>query len=154
VSTKISAVQVFATVVFGLAAAFADEPGGKAVQPGLEQFDGAWVPVSVLDSGVAREESELKGLRTVVKAGKVIHYNKGEEYARGSFTIGAGKTPAEIDFTHESGSEKGQTHKGIYKVEGTTATFCYAEAGKDRPTEFASTKGSGTRLLVLKREKL
>jgi uncharacterized protein (TIGR03067 family) len=151
---KIPAAQALALVVFGLAAGASDEPEGKTARRELEKFDGSWVPVSVMDGGVAREEGELKGLRSVVKDGKVAHFNKGEEFARGSFTTDPGKTPAEIDYTHESGPEKGQTRKGIYKVEGATATFCYAPAGKDRPTEFASTRASGTRLLVLRKEKL
>jgi hypothetical protein len=46
-----------------------------------------------------------------------------------------------------------KTKLGIYEIDGTVYKYCLAPAGKPRPTEFVSKKGSGHSLGVSKREK-
>jgi hypothetical protein len=47
----------------------------------------------------------------------------------------------------------GKTIKGIYKIDENTLTSSVAQAGKARPTEFASKPGTGRTLRVFKRAK-
>src|SRR5437773_2528929 len=63
------------------------------------------------------------------------------------------KSPKEIDSLYTSGPASGKTVKGIYKIEGDTITYCWAEPDKDRPKEFESKSGAGVTLMVLKRVK-
>jgi len=42
---------------------------------------------------------------------------------------------------------------GIYELEPDSYKVCFAPAGKPRPTEFASTPGSGQILQLWKRQK-
>ena len=39
----------------------------------------------------------------------------------------------------------------IWRLEGDVLTYCVAEPGRPRPTEFATSKGDGRTLVVLKR---
>jgi uncharacterized protein (TIGR03067 family) len=61
--------------------------------------------------------------------------------------------PKTIDVTFTEGPEKGKSSYGIYELEGDTYRVCIGLTGKPRPTDFASTPGSGHVLEVLKREK-
>jgi uncharacterized protein (TIGR03067 family) len=62
-----------------------------------------------------------------------------------------GKQFKGFDAVGTSGPGKGMRFQGIYQVKGDTLELCFAPAGKARPTEFTAKKGSGNRLVVLKR---
>jgi uncharacterized protein (TIGR03067 family) len=62
-----------------------------------------------------------------------------------------GKQFKGFDAVGTSGPGKGLRFQGIYQVKGDTLELCFAPAGKARPTEFTAKKGSGNRLVVLKR---
>lgn len=51
------------------------------------------------------------------------------------------------------GPFKGKTTLGIYKLEGNQFTVCFAPPGKERPTEFSTTSGTGQFIHVWKRQK-
>jgi uncharacterized protein (TIGR03067 family) len=78
---------------------------------------------------------------------------RSKEVAKGTSEIDPTKTPKTIDFKPTDGSEKGKTFLGIYDIKQTCRKLCYAPAGKDRPTEFSSTPGSGNVLVIFQREK-
>ena len=68
-----------------------------------------------------------------------------------TFTLTAGK-PALIDLkTVYQGDKSVLLTKGIYAIEGDVLTYCIAGPGQQRPTEFATKKGDGRTLVVLKR---
>ena len=116
----------------------------------LEKFQGKWVPVSTTIDGKALDEDEIKHRSLVFKGEKMTLLYKDKERGTASLKIDPSKSPAQIDTTGEDGPRKGETLKGIYKIDGDTLTIC---VGKDRPTEFASKPGSGTQLFVHKRAK-
>ena len=51
------------------------------------------------------------------------------------------------------GPTKGQTHLGIYELDGDTVKFCFAAPGKERPTDFTAKASSGRTASVWKRDK-
>jgi uncharacterized protein (TIGR03067 family) len=63
------------------------------------------------------------------------------------------KNPKQIDFLHEEGPTKGKSDLGIYKIEGNTVTFCNEDAGKPRPTAFATKAGTTTSVIVIQKVK-
>ena len=77
----------------------------------------------------------------------------GEKIGTGTSQIDPTKKPKTIDFTPTEGDEKGKVFRGIYEIKTNCRKLCYAETGKDRPTEFSSKPGSGHVLVILQREK-
>jgi uncharacterized protein (TIGR03067 family) len=70
---------------------------------------------------------------------------------RGQFRLGTGRRSKRIDMLLTSGQARGRTVKGILDVDGDILRICYALPGRPRPTTFSSRRGSGNRLLVLRR---
>ena len=68
-----------------------------------------------------------------------------------TYTITAAR-PALIDLTTVSQDNPTGLHtRGIYSRHGEVLRYCIAAPGRPRPTEFATTKGDGYTLVVLKR---
>jgi len=67
--------------------------------------------------------------------------------------VDVAKKPKQLDITFTDGPDKGKTTLAIYELEDDTYKVCIDVGEKGRPTEFASKKGSGHVLQVLKREK-
>jgi uncharacterized protein (TIGR03067 family) len=130
----------------GLVAA-ADEDAKKE----YERFTGTWKFASIEVDGKKVPEEALKG--ALILKGDKWTLKHGDETGSGTYKVDLSKKPKTIDIEIMEGPQKGETMKGIYKLEGDTYTVCLAFKGKDRPTDFASKPGSGHVLEVLKREK-
>ena len=71
-----------------------------------------------------------------------------------TYTLTAAR-PALIDLTTVSQDNPTRLHtRGIYSLQGDVLTYCVAGPGGPRPAEFATTKGDGRTLVVLKRSPL
>jgi uncharacterized protein (TIGR03067 family) len=119
----------------------------------LEKFQGRWTTLSRVEDGKPSSEEDTKHHVAIIKGDLVTVLEKDKEVATGRLKIDASKNPTEYELTYESGPNKGNVRKGIYKFEGDILTACVAAAGKERPKEFASKPGSGVTLFVQKREK-
>lgn len=116
----------------------------------INKLDGKWVVVSVERDGKADEG--LKGAVRVNAGEKYTLTPKDGKAISGAFKVDPSKKPKTMDMLPSEGRYKGKTLLGIYELDGDTLKICFAEPGKDRPTEFTS-KGSGVVLAIHKREK-
>jgi len=113
----------------------------KFVWAGRESEDGEQVTLVIGADSVSWQYAKTTG-----KAAKTT----GNTY---SYKLDPSKKPPEIDLTITDGEFKGKTFPGIYQLDGDTLKLCRAQPGQERPTEFASKKGSDTIFLTLKRAK-
>lgn len=125
--------------------AVADEAVLKAEWSKLE---GTWQLVSAINNGKPTPDEVVKMIRVVIKDGKhSVYFGDKAAVKDIPFVIDPTKIPKATTDKLPDGKE---IH-GIYKLEGDTLTSCVAEAGKARPSEFASRAGSGHTLRVFKR---
>ena len=126
----------------------------KAIKEDRKKYEGTWQVVSLEVDGNKSAEEDAKKITVVNEAdGKWAIEVEGKVIARGTSEIDPTKKPKAVDLTMTEGDDKGQTFLGIYEFGDDTRKVCLAAAGKERPTEFSSTAGSGHILAVLKRVK-
>ncbi|HXO20276.1 MAG TPA: TIGR03067 domain-containing protein [Thermoanaerobaculia bacterium] len=123
----------------------------------LAKLQGTWVTISLENEGKTLVDEKTppkegpatklvqEGNRWMIKVGDKI-------VASGTIKLDPAKTPKEIDVMDEAGPS-GKTHLGIYEIAGDLYKYCLAQPGKPRPTEFATSEGSGRSLGVSRREK-
>ena len=79
---------------------------------------------------------------TIVFKGDIFRFPESAEYATsraGTVKLDESKNPKEMDAI----STEKEVMLGIYALERNGYKVCFAPAGKPRPTQFASTPGSG-----------
>ena len=69
-----------------------------------------------------------------------------------TFTVDPTKKPKAIDYQATDGPTKGETHLGIYEMEGDTIRYCFAAPDGERPADFTSKPGERRTLSVWKRK--
>jgi len=112
----------------------------------LDAMQGTWALVSAMQDGNPLADDKVKQTTIVIKGDTFRFPGLAEDVTAraGTFTLDATKKPKEMDSTS---SEK-ETMLGIYELEQDSYKVCFAPAGKPRPTEFASIRGSGQILQV------
>jgi uncharacterized protein (TIGR03067 family) len=142
----------FSVVLLSMAltAAFADSDADTNTKD-LEKMQGDWAVVSVIRDGVKDEDDNAQSLFRTVKGNQYTVFLFDKAIGNGTFKIDATKKPKTIDSF--PASLEGKALLGIYEMEGDTMKTCYAAAGKERPTEFSSKKGSEHTLMVWESEK-
>jgi uncharacterized protein (TIGR03067 family) len=135
-------------VVFGLAlwSVAADDKKDS------ELLQGTWTMVSLEVNGDAVEGDLVDNARLVVKDDSYTP-TLGDQTYTSKFKMDPSKSPKQMDFTYTDGELKGETVKGIYKLEGDTYTLCRALLPDgDRPTDFKTSADSNRILVVWKRQ--
>jgi len=136
------------------AIADADDAKDEAIKKDHKQIEGTWRIVALEINGNKAMEEDAKKLSVVNGPhGTWSLLSEGKEVAKGTNTFDPTKKPKIIDFMITEGGGKGNVHLGIYELGEKTRRLCFAAAGKDRPTEFASTPGSEHILVTFEREK-
>lgn len=139
-------------LVVPLAAAGA-AAGDDAVRAELKALEGTWKAVSMEAGGTPLPMEGMPPFTFIVAAdGKCIARTpQGDEQA--TMSVDPAKDPKTIDNLHQSGTTKGKTQYGIYRLEGDTWTVCMTPPGvraADRPTSFA-TKDTSNVVFVFRR---
>jgi len=119
----------------------------RKLEPGLQ---GKWQVVSYkIDEG-RNPSVSVVNQRIAINGHKI---DGCFDYRRelGTLKIDPTKSPAQFDINMETGSSRGESILGIYKLEGDTLTICHAGVGRLRPTEFGGREGTATRLIVAQR---
>lgn len=134
-------------------AANADDPLAQAIAADRAKIHGAWRISSLVISGDEADQSAARKL-VVVNGddGTWTLLAEGKHVVRGTSEIDPTKRPKTLDFTPTEGDSKGQLFLGIYELGETHRRMCFAPAGKERPQEFSSPRGSGLILLTFDRE--
>jgi len=143
----------FVLACLGFLAAAEDEKQ-EAIKKDRKKYEGTWRVVSLELNGNKQPEDGAKRF-TVVNKGDgtwILQYD-GEKVIQGTSEIDPTRKPKTIDFMTTEGDDKGKIVLGIYELGDDTRKLCYAQPGKDRPSEFSAPAGSGHTLVVFKREK-
>jgi uncharacterized protein (TIGR03067 family) len=138
----------------GASALTAGDAREEAIKKDRKRYEGTWQVVSLEVDGNKANEEDAKKITVINEAdGKWAIEVEGKVVAKGTSEIDPTKKPKTVDLTMTEGDDKGKTFLGIYELADDTRKVCLAQAGKDRPTELASSAGSGHILAVLKRVK-
>lgn len=129
----------------------ADPEPPPDVKGELKRLSGTFQVTRFEADGVKSSEATLKTM-LVIQKGADWEFRSGGDSTTGTDTVNPARSPREIDATYTNGHLRGRTAKGIYKIEGDTVTYCWAEPGLERPRQFAGDKRGHT-LFVLKRVK-
>ncbi len=120
-------------------------------KPEQESLDGVWTAVSLEENGEKAPAEIVKKFRMVIK-GSEMTINPDTENRRCTFQLVPGKMRNGIVLTPEDGPAKGKPVLGIYSLEKGQLTLCVDRRdGTAKPTELATSPGSGLALLVLTR---
>ena len=124
---------------------FGQSAGAKAE---LKKFEGNWSFESGMKGGEALP-AEFENTRWQFKGNTFLLKAPDGNQIKLRFTVDPELTPALIDFTVVADNMK---LEGIYKFENQKLILCVCE-GKNRPSEFTSTKDNQAYLITLKRSK-
>lgn len=128
-------------------AADKDDPNKKD----LDAMQGDWAGDKMTRGGFAMSDDDAGALFRTVKGEGYTLSRFRKKVGSGIFKLDASKDPKEIDIVADG--PKKVTIKGIYKIDKDTMTMCYGAPTEERPKAFESKEGTGTTLIVWKREK-
>lgn len=128
----------------------AEEKLSDAQKQELEKLSGTFSVSRFERDGKPSPADELKKMK-VVQKGAEWSFHLGDDVTQGKDTVFPDKTPREVNAVYLNGPAKDKVVHGIYKIEGDSITYVWAEPGKERPKEFASKADSGLTLMVLER---
>jgi len=137
-----------ALVVIGVVMAADDAPAPDDAK----LLQGTWILVGFEVNGKSIGDAVRGvGIKVTFKDREVMFSGKGaggkDGPLTGTFQLDPSKKPKTIDTTINK-----EVEPGIYQLEGDTLKLCTARAGGERPKEFKTGEGDGTRLFVFQRE--
>lgn len=137
--------------IAAIAAGCANNPLGESTtQPAAakdyQEFSGTWQLTRAVVNGRSVPESQLR--KTIlITDGNTFRFPKASglgTHPAGTFTVNPNTRPKQVDSIGPSGPHAGQVTRGIYEILGANQyRSCWSPPGGPRPTEFASTLGSG-----------
>jgi uncharacterized protein (TIGR03067 family) len=131
---------------------FADEPA--PAKKDLDALQGTWTVESLEYDG--QNETDMFKLALVFKGAVLTVEGDGEVrkgYGKIRVKLDPSTKPKCVDFSIAAGTQQGSVLEGVYELKGDELRLCVRVLGKERPSEFKSSSGSGIALLRLKRQK-
>jgi uncharacterized protein (TIGR03067 family) len=114
---------------------------------GLAALRGTWNVLSV-ERGGKLDDSFRGAVRTVNKHLYTLT-PRNQEMIAGMLTVDP--QARTLDMRPANGEFRGKILRGIYEVDGNILKICFAEPGRERPTQFVSMPGSGHILVIQER---
>jgi len=133
----------------------ADSPE-DAVKKEYKKFEGTWSLASGEQDGKKIADEHVKKSKIIMKdLETTLHTpHQSPDVIKSTRKLDPSKKPAQVDVVRKTGPNAGQTMKGIYEwIDADNYRVCIAPPGKDRPTEFKTSAGSGHTLHQWKRTK-
>lgn len=122
------------------------KPAGKATTTAdddAKKAEGTWTLVRGEADGKPLPEDEITDSTLTITGDAYTVALKGEGVKKGTQKLDWTRTPKQIDAHDTSGPTTGENH-GIYEFTADgDFRVCFAAPGKERPTEFKTTAGSG-----------
>jgi uncharacterized protein (TIGR03067 family) len=120
-----------------------DTPKANAMTEEMKKFQGTWKQISYERDGIKEPLDEQGWHPTVTFIGDtfVVTLADGSIPIKGTYRLDPTKEPKALDLTDTFGADAGKTFLAIYSLEGDRLTFCAADEGQERPTEFATRPG-------------
>jgi uncharacterized protein (TIGR03067 family) len=122
------------------------------VKQDLNGIQGTWKIVALEVDGKQAPAEIVATLKLVFKD-DTLTFTPGEpSFTNYKFKLDPATKPAGFAMTHTDGTQKGETDKGIYALEGDRLKICFCLSGKI-PKEFTAKAKSGQWMYSLEREK-
>jgi uncharacterized protein (TIGR03067 family) len=116
--------------------------GRDSANDDSQQLQGTWTLTSGEKDGEPLPEQVLKNSKLTI-IGDAYTVQLGAVILKGTQKLHTTMTPKQIDARDTEGPTIGQNY-GIYEITPTgDFRVCFAATGKDRPTDFVTTPGSG-----------
>lgn len=117
----------------------------------LAKLQGCWKIVALEVEGAKMAEEVFSGSRIVVEGNDFDTISMGASY-KGTLSVDEGSPLRQLDLRFSEGPHQGQISHAIYQLDGDTWKLCLGFAGRERPSAFVTTPGSGHALEILERE--
>ena len=119
-----------------------------------QELAGTWQAVSSIVDGKKATDEEAKATSLSFEPddqARVLRH--GKPVMAATTKIDGSAKPMSIDLTWTNGENEGRVALGIFRIEDGRLTICLGAAGKARPREFSSERGSSARLATYERVK-
>ena len=116
-------------------------------------LEGEWRMTSGVADGAPIPDDVLPQIRGVCKGDQVTTTLNDSVIMKATIKIDPSKNPRAIDYVVAAGPTQGQTHLGIYSLDGDTFKSCIGAPGTERPTDFTSKPGDQKTSTVWKRQR-
>jgi len=119
-----------------------------------ESIKGDWSAVSLTHNGQVTADIFVKAMSATFDGKGYVNRQRDAVAVEGTYTLSPEKSPKQIDFTIETGADKGKTQLGIYEIDGDRLKLCIARAGDaERPKAMGGKTDSDGMLITLRRAK-
>jgi len=130
--------------------AAATPPKAEAV-PAKHDLRGRWKVVTMIRDGVEYPAPAAMPVQLYTGSVKGVMETFGSVGYGAEYTVNNKTAPMQIDYSRpQVGTKPPVLQLSIYRIDGDRLTTCTGAEGKERPTEFESTPGSGRILSIMK----
>ena len=119
-----------------------------AIAEEMAKFQGTWRQIAHERDGVSDPPDERGWEPRATFTGDtfVVTLADGSTPIKGTYSVDPTREPKALDLTDTFGADAGKTFLAIYALEGDRLTFCAADAGQERLTEFRTRLGHDLRV--------